>query len=417
MLTALKKERKIMKKGLEGKRVVLCVCGGIAAYKSVEVLRLLQRQGAKVRVIMTQGAKEFVAPLTFEALSSEPVFISVFDKSDSIPMRHIDWAREADAVIVAPATANILGKIANGIADDAMTTFMMAVRAPVLLCPAMNTYMYESRAVQRNIDTLESDGFQVVEPGSGELACGEIGVGRFPDPWIIVDRLLALLTPKDLMGIKLLVTAGPTQEPIDPVRFITNPSSGKMGFAIAKMAEYRGADVTLVSGPVILPDPLNVTCIRTQTTHEMEQEVLSRFQGMDVVIKSAAVADYRVDNPSVHKIKKDSDHLILNLVKNTDILKELGKVKTRQILVGFAAETRDLVENAQKKVRQKNLDMIVANIVGDKSSGFGIDTNIVKFLYKNGEREDLPSMPKENVAMLLLDRIKDMMVRDKKGRA
>lgn len=389
--------------------MVLCVCGGIAAYKSVEVLRLLQKQGAEVRVIMTQGVQEFVGSLTFQALSGQPVFTSLFEKSDSAAMRHIDWAREADAVIVAPATANIIGKLANGIADDAMTTFMMAVRAPVLLCPSMNTHMYESRAVQRNIDILESDGCHVVEPGTGELACGETGAGRFPEPWIIVDRLLSFLTPKDFSGKKILVTAGPTQEPIDPVRFITNPSSGKMGFEIARMAEYRGAEVTLVSGPVTLYEPLNVTCIRTQTTHEMEQAVLSRFNGMDVVIKSAAVADYRVDNPSAHKIKKDSDQLVLTLVKNTDILKELGKAKTRQVLVGFAAETRDLVENAQKKVREKNLDMIVANIVGEKTSGFGIDTNIVKFLYKDGRREDLPSMLKEDVAMLLLDRVKGLL--------
>ncbi|MBU0994036.1 MAG: bifunctional phosphopantothenoylcysteine decarboxylase/phosphopantothenate--cysteine ligase CoaBC [Proteobacteria bacterium] len=400
-----------MKEWLEGKTIVLCVCGGIAAYKSVEVLRLLQKQGATVRVIMTQGVQEFVGPLTFQALSGQPVFTSLFEKNDSSTMRHIDWAREADAVIVAPATANIIGKLANGIADDAMSTFMMAVRSPVLLCPSMNTHMYENRAVQRNIDILEADGCYIVEPGTGELACGDRGAGRFPDPWIIVDRLLAFLTPKDFTGKKILVTAGPTQEPIDPVRFISNPSSGKMGFSVARMAEYRGADVTLISGPVSLPDPLNVACLRTRTTLEMEKAVFDHVKDVDVVIKSAAVSDYRVEKPSAHKIKKDKDNMILTLVKNTDILKELGKIKKKQILVGFAAETEDLVKNAEKKIREKNLDMIVANIVGQKTSGFGIDTNIVRFLYQDGTNEELPSMLKEEVAMMLLDRIKHLMAR------
>lgn len=400
-----------MKKWLEGKTIVLCVCGGIAAYKSVEVLRLLQKQGATVRVIMTQGVQEFVGPLTFQAISGQPVFTSLFDKGDSATMRHIDWAREADAVIVAPATANVIGKLANGIADDAMSTFMMAVKSPIVLCPSMNTNMYESRSVQRNIDTLEMDGCCIVEPGTGELACGDTGAGRFPEPWIIVDRLLAFLTPKDFTGKKMLITAGPTQEAIDPVRFISNPSSGKMGFAVARMAEYRGAEVTLVSGPVALSDPMNVEQIRVRTAAEMEDVVMAHRENADVIIKSAAVSDYRVEAPSDQKIKKGQDKMVLSLVKNTDILKEMGKLKKNQILVGFAAETQELIQNATKKLNEKNLDMIVANIVGTSASGFGIDTNIVKFLFKDGRREDLPNMLKEEVAMTLLDRVREMVPR------
>lgn len=395
-----------MKNCLQGKTVVLCVCGGIAAYKSVELLRQLQRTGAEVRVIMTQGVQEFVGPLTFQALSGNQVFTSLFDKTETNTMRHIDWANEADAVLVAPATANIIGKLANGIADDAMSTFMLAVKSPVALCPSMNTYMYESKSVQRNLDTLEQDGYYIIEPGTGELACGVTGTGRFPEPEIIVDRLLGFLTPKDLKGKKILVTAGPTQEYIDPVRFISNPSSGKMGYAISKMAEYRGAEVTLVSGPVNIKPPLDVKFVNVKTALEMNDAVMELASEMDIIIKSAAVSDYRIKDPSEHKVKKDKDQMVMELVKNPDILRNLGKMKKNgQILVGFAAETQDLIENAGKKVREKNLDMIVANIVGGKESGFGIDTNIVTLLYKDGSKESLPSMSKDDVANSVLDRV------------
>lgn len=397
----------MLENSLRGKRVVLCVCAGIAAYKSVEVLRLLQKQGAEVKVIMTQRAKEFIGTLTFQVLSGHPVFTSLFDKVEDSSVRHIEWAEEADLVLIAPATANILGKIANGIADNAMSTFMLAVTCPVVVCPSMNTYMYENRAVQRNLDVLEADGFTIVEPGTGELACGVIGAGRFPEPRFVVDRVIHRLTPKDLVGKKVLVTAGPTREAIDPVRYISNHSSGKMGYAIAKAAEFRGASVTLIHGPVHLEPPLNVTLIPVTSAREMRDAFLSELDQTHIAIKVAAVADYRPKHQAEHKIKKKDDEMIIELDKNPDILKEAGMKKNRQFLVGFAAETRDLQENATAKLNAKNLDMIVGNLVGDPSSGFGTETNTVTFFYRDGSKEPLASMDKELVAHTLLDRIRD----------
>ncbi|WP_459925469.1 bifunctional phosphopantothenoylcysteine decarboxylase/phosphopantothenate--cysteine ligase CoaBC [Desulfatiferula olefinivorans] len=399
----------MLENNLKGKRIVLCVCAGIAAYKSVEVLRLLQKQGADVKVIMTQGVKEFIGTLTFQVLSGHPVFTSLFDKGEDSSVRHIQWADEADLVLIAPATANIIGKIANGIADDALSTFMMAVRCPVVICPSMNTYMYENRAVQRNLDVLEADGFTIVEPGTGELACGVSGAGRFPEPRFVVDRVIHRLTPKDLVGKTVLVTAGPTREAIDPVRYISNHSSGKMGYAIAKAAEFRGASVTLITGPVNLEPPLNVKRIPVVSALSMRDAFLSELEHADIAIKVAAVADYRAKHPADHKIKKKDDEMIIELDKNPDILKEAGMKKTRQFLVGFAAETRDLKENATAKLKAKNLDMIVGNLVGDPSSGFGTETNTVTFFYRDGSREPLASMDKELVAHTLLDRIRDRM--------
>ncbi|MBU1168931.1 MAG: bifunctional phosphopantothenoylcysteine decarboxylase/phosphopantothenate--cysteine ligase CoaBC [Proteobacteria bacterium] len=390
---------------LKDKTIVLCVCAGIAAYKSVEVLRLLQKQGARVRVIMTQGVKEFIGSLTFQVLSGNPVFTTLFDKGEDSSIRHIEWAEEADLVVIAPATANIIGKIANGIADDALSTFMLAVKCPVVVCPSMNTYMYENRAVQRNIDILEGDGFTIVEPGTGELACGVTGAGRFPEPRFVVDRIINCLSPKDLLGKKVLITAGPTREAIDPVRYISNHSSGKMGYAIAKIAEFRGADVTLISGPVHVESPLNVTIIPVLSALEMRDAFLSGLDDTDIAIKVAAVADYRAKQTADHKIKKNDDQMIIELEKNPDILKEAGMKKKHQFLVGFAAETRDLVENARKKLDAKNLDMIVGNLVGDPSSGFGTESNTVTLFYRDGKKESLESMDKEQVAHVLLDRI------------
>lgn len=397
----------MLENNLKDKNIVLCVCAGIAAYKSVELLRMLQKQGATVRVIMTQGVKEFTGSLTFQVLSGQPVFTTLFDKGEDSTIRHIEWAENADAVVVAPATANIIGKIANGIADDALSTFMLAVTCPIIVCPSMNTSMYENRAVQRNIDLLEADGFTIVEPGTGELACGVTGAGRFPEPRFIVDRIINRLTPKDLKGKKVVVTAGPTQEAIDPVRYISNHSSGKMGFAIAKAAEYRGADVTLVSGPVNIENPLNITMEKVLTALEMRDAVMARMDDVDIVIKVAAVADYRIKEKSGHKIKKSADDMVLELVKNPDILKEAGgRKKINQIVVGFAAETQELEANATKKLIAKNLDMIVGNLVGDPSSGFGTETNKVTFFYRDGRKEPFDSMDKEDVANMLLDRIK-----------
>lgn len=396
-----------MHKALKGKIIVLGVSGGIAAYKSVELVRLLTKEGAAVRVLMTRNACEFVGPLTFEALSDFPVSSSLFEKGDEGGTRHIDWAEAADAVVIAPATANIIGKLANGIADDALSTFMMAVTSPVMVCPSMNSNMLMSKAVQRNIETLEEDGFRVLTPGAGELACGTSGPGRLPEPAEIVDRLGSFLTPKDMAGKTVLVTAGPTREPLDPVRFISNPSSGKMGYAIARAAENRGGRVILVSGPTVLPDPANITTIRVETAREMADAVFAHMDDAHVIIKTAAVSDYSPTERADHKIKKEEEGEapVLRLKKNRDILKALGERKGNRILVGFAAETEALDKNAGKKLIGKNLDMIAGNLVGRPDSGFGSDSNVVTLYSRDGTREPLEAMEKDALAHVLLDRI------------
>lgn len=390
---------------IRDKNVVLGVTGGIAVYKSVELLRLFQKQGARVRVMMTKNAQWFVGPMTFEALSRQPVCDDLFDGKDEASIRHIDWADQADLVVVAPATANILGKLAHGIADDALSTFLMAVTCPVVLCPAMNTHMYESRANQRNLKLLGEDGFLIVPPDSGELACGTTGPGRLPAPEDILDRVYYHLSPKDLKGRNILITAGPTQEMIDPVRFISNPSSGKMGYAIARAAEYRGANVTLVSGPCELAPPKNVTVLNVRSALEMADAVYANMADAHIIIKSAAVSDYRPVTAAPHKIKKDKDTMTLEMEKNPDILFELGQRKKDQILVGFAAETQELKKNATDKLTRKNLDMIVGNIVGQPGSGFASDTNRVTFFFKDGAQDVLDVMEKDAVAHALLDRV------------
>lgn len=395
---------------LENKLVVLGVSGGIAAYKSAELLRQLQKEGAAVRVIMTKNAAAFVGPLTFEALSGHSVYMDVVEKDVSGEIRHISWADKSDAVIIAPATANTLGKIANGIADDALSTFVMAVRAPVLVCPAMNSNMYESRAVQRNIDCLEADGFHVLEPDSGELACGVTGPGRLPDPPYIVDRLKKILSAKDLKGKRVLISAGPTIEPIDPVRYISNHSSGKMGYEIARAAEYRGAEVTMVTGKTGLSVPSNINAISVLTASQMYEAMMANMDDFDIIIKVAAVADYRVKDVAEHKIKKTTEDMVINLEKNPDILKAIGERKKNQILVGFAAETRDLRENALAKLKSKNLDMIAGNVVSEEGSGFGSDTNRVTLFHSDGNVDQLPVMGKDAVANALLDRIMEKYV-------
>ncbi len=395
---------------LNNKHIVLGVCGGIAAYKSAEIIRQLRKQGAFVRVVMTENATHFVGPVTFKALSGGTVCESLFEKSVDASIKHIDWAEEADVAVIAPATANMLAKLANGIADDALSTLMMAVTSPKIVCPSMNTHMYENRATQRNLDILRSDGYQVLEPEIGELACGTFGRGRLPEPGFIVDRIVSRLSPKDFSDAKVLVTAGATQEPIDPVRFISNPSSGKMGFALAQAAEYRGAEVILITGPSHLSDPFNVEVIRVRTAQEMAQAVFSSIEEADVIIKSAAVSDYKPKSMEPHKIKKEKDEIILELEKTTDILKEVGqRKKKKQILVGFAAETRELEKNAGKKLSEKNLDLIVGNIVGKEGSGFGSDKNIITFFYPSKTAESLPLMEKSLVAHEILDRIRVIM--------
>ncbi len=394
-----------MKNVIDNKNIVLGVSGGIAAYKSVELLRLLLKQGAKVRVMMTQNARQFVGPLTFEALCGRSVCSSLFEKGDDASIRHIDWANETDAVVVAPATANLVGKLANGIADDALSTFMLVVICPVILCPSMNTHMYESRPVQRNLETLKADGYVVIEPESGVLACGTTGPGRLPEPYDIMDRLISCLSPKDFKGKKVVVTAGPTREAIDPVRFISNPASGKMGFAVARAAEQRGATVTLIAGPTSLRVPNNVTMIKVDTAQEMADAVFEKMEEADIIVKTAAVSDYRPKSPAHQKIKKEKGALTLSLEKTQDILEALGRKKKNRILVGFAAETENLDEYAKQKLVRKNLDIIVANLLGRPDSGFGSETNVVTLFYPDGKKEPLPVMEKEHVAHVLLDRI------------
>ncbi len=398
---------------LSEKRIVLCICGGIAAYKSVELLRLLQKAGANVKVVMTQNAKHFVGDMTFEAISGHPVFDGMYAGNPDAQMRHIAWADEADAVVIAPATANIIGKMANGIADDAMTTFMLAVTAPKIICPSMNTNMYENRAVQRNLDTLEEDGFIIVDPGEGELACGEVGAGRLPEPDYIFDRVAQLFFPKDFKGKKVLVTAGPTREAIDPVRFVSNPSSGKMGYAVAKAAADRGADVILVSGPTALNTPFSVRRIDVVTASEMAEAVFKQMDDANIIVKVAAVSDYAPSEKAEHKIKKGDGGISITMERTVDILAELSRRKKNQILVGFAAETQNLKENAVDKLKRKNLDMIAGNLVNDSvdgsASGFNSDTNKINLFFKDGSIEELPVMDKAAVAHVLLDRVNQIM--------
>lgn len=394
---------------LEGKHLVLGVSGGIAAYKSVELLRLLVKEGASVRVVVTENATRFVGPMTFEALSQRQVCRNLFTATDDAAVQHIHWAEEAQGVVIAPATANIIGKLANGIADDALSTFMLAVTCPVLICPAMNSNMYASRQVQRNLALLCDYGYMVLEPGSGELACGTTGPGRLPDPPIIRDALETLLAPKDFQGRRMLISAGPTREAIDPVRFITNPSSGKMGYAIARAAAMRGACVTLVTGPTALTPPAGVTCVPVTSAAEMATAVLDRLADADIIIKSAAVADFRPATAASLKVKKETAELILPLERTQDILKTLGERKGNRILVGFAAETHELDRFAAGKLEAKNLDMIVGNLIGGADAGFGADTNRATFYFKDGTRETVDLMTKQALAHLLLDRVGRLM--------
>ncbi|HDM32655.1 MAG TPA: bifunctional phosphopantothenoylcysteine decarboxylase/phosphopantothenate--cysteine ligase CoaBC [Deltaproteobacteria bacterium] len=395
---------------IEDKSIVVGVTGGIAAYKSAELVRLLILEGARVQVAMTEHAQRFVGPLTFEALTGTRVITHMFDQ-DGVVMDHISWGQECDVVVIAPATANFVAKMAHGIADDFLSTMVVAATAPILVCPAMNNNMYESPSVQENLRILTGRGVNIVEPAEGALACRASGKGRLPEPTEIVDEIKRVLSPKDMKGLKILVSAGPTVEPIDPVRFISNRSSGKMGYAIARVAHYRGGEVTLVSGPTALRPPLGVEAIGIKTAEEMKEEILARARTHDVVIMCAAVVDYRPKKAEAHKIKKEDSEFQLELERTPDILMELGEKRKGmpRIVVGFAAETHDLMENAEQKLRKKNLDMIVVNDVSRSDAGFEVDTNQVKILYKDGGTEDLPLMGKEDVAHHILDRVRDIL--------
>ncbi len=397
----------------KGKSILLGVCGGIAAYKAAELVRAFVKAGAGVQVVMTANAQRFITPLTLQVLSEQPVAADLFDLEFESQIGHIQIARAAHLVVIAPATANVLAKAAAGIADDYLSTVLLATTAPVLFCPAMNTKMYEHRATRRNLETLRQNGYHVLEPDAGFLACHEEGAGRLPDAPMILDAACRLLTPPTLKGRRILVSAGPTWEPLDPVRFITNPSSGKMGYAVARMAAYRSAEVILVSGPSALPDPPLVRTIRVRSAQEMEREVLDRASAMDGIIMTAAVGDYRPARVAAQKIKKGADELTLHLIKNPDILASLGRSRppgSRQVLVGFAAETEHLLENAREKLTHKNLDFIVANNLTESGSGFGTDTNRVKIIDRSGTVEELPTVSKDEVAARILDRVESLLV-------
>ncbi|SHI50878.1 bifunctional phosphopantothenoylcysteine decarboxylase/phosphopantothenate--cysteine ligase CoaBC [Desulfofundulus thermosubterraneus] len=392
---------------LAGRSVILGVTGGIAAYKAAELASALVKAGALVDVVMTQAAQEFVRPLTFAALTGRPVHTALFGPPAGEAIPHIELATRADLVVIAPATANILAKLAHGLADDLLSSLVLAVTCPVLLCPAMNAYMYAHPAVQANLKRLFEMGYHVLEPEAGRLACGVEGRGRLPAPEVILEHIKGLISsPGDFGGLKVLVTAGGTREPLDPVRYISNRSSGKMGYALAAAAIQRGAAVTLVSAPTSLDPPAGAELVSVETARQMYQAVMERFSTQDVVIKAAAVADYRPKIVADQKIKKSDGTLILELEKNPDILYELGQRKEpHQTLVGFAAETEDLEANAQQKLRKKNLDLLVANDVTQPGAGFGADTNIVKLFYRDGRTQSLPVMDKKTLAHRILDAV------------
>ena len=386
--------------------VVLGVTGGIAVYKACELLRLLQKRGIDVFVVMTQNACRFVAPLTFETLSGHPVAVDTFDRPQTWEVEHIALAKRADLFLIAPATANIMGKMACGIADDMLSTTVMATRAPVLVAPAMNTGMWENAAVQQNVKTLRARGVEIVAPVSGHLACGDSGAGKLEDVAVIAGRACELLfAKKDMEGLRVMVTAGPSREALDPVRYISNRSSGKMGYAIAQAAQKRGAEVTLLSGPVAIEAPQGVKLVPFTTTQELLDRASELAQEQDLLIQAAAPADYRAKEIAPQKIKKQGgEPMTFTLVENPDVAATLGKAKrSGQVFVGFAAETNDVLAHARDKLARKNLDMIVANDVTRPGAGFDVDTNIVTLITKDGQ-EALPMMSKAEVAQRILDR-------------
>lgn len=392
---------------LNGKKILLCVTGGIAVYKAAALTSKLTQAGIIVKVILSEAAAQFVTPLTFQALSKNDVYTDTFDEKDSRVIAHIDLADWADLIIVAPATANTIGKLANGIADNMITTTLLAATVPVWIAPAMNVHMYEHPAVKKNIAVLAQYGYRFIEPSEGYLACGYVGKGRLEEPEKIVEIIDHYFNQSNqsLAGKKVIVTAGPTQEKIDPVRYITNHSTGKMGYAIAEEAAKAGAEVVLISGPVNIPVPNGVTVVNVKSAEDMYQAVIAQYDEADIVIKTAAVADYRPKISHEQKMKKQPGEKVLELERTKDILFELGQKKTHQILVGFAAETEHVKEYAMGKLKKKNADMIVANNVKTAGAGFGTETNIVTIFKNDGTSLELPIMTKHEVAQKLLEQI------------
>ncbi len=410
---------------LKDKNIILGVTGGIAAYKCVDLVSRLRKQGADVHVILTKGAQNFVTETAMREISGNPVVTSMWQEIQQYDVEHIALAQLADVVLVAPATANVIAKCACGMADDMLTTTLLATKAPVFFAPAMNTNMYENSITQQNLHTLQERGCHIIDPAAGHLACGTSGVGRMPEPQELVeiladffatgkelaepdevDSLQHLAEELDFSGLNILVTAAGTREPIDPVRYIGNRSSGKMGYAIAEAARDLGANVTLISGPSALTPLAGVNFFKVESARDMRRLVLENFPESQIVIKAAAVADYRVKNVADHKIKKNDEELTLVLEKNPDILKELGQKKQKgQVLVGFAAETQNLIQYAQSKLEKKNLDMIVANDVSKPQAGFNVDTNLIKLLKRDGSIEELPLMSKKDLAYIILNHV------------
>lgn len=391
---------------LKGKTVLLGVTGSIAAYKTASLASMLVKQGVKVHVLMTKNAVNFINPITFESLTGNKCLVDTFDRNFEFSVEHVALAKQADVVMVAPASANVIGKIAHGIADDMLTTTIMACRCRKILAPAMNTNMYENPILQDNLDICRRYGMEVIAPACGYLACGDTGAGKMPEPEVLYQYILREIGyPKDLAGKRILVTAGPTREAIDPVRYITNHSTGKMGYAIAKAAAYRGAQVTLVSGPVDIAPPLFVDVVRVESARQMFEAVTQRSGDQDVIIKAAAVADYRPSTVGTEKIKKSDSDLSIALERTDDILGWLGNHRKKgQFLCGFSMETQNMLENSRAKLERKHIDMIAANNLKVEGAGFGADTNVVTIITKDMEKE-LPMMSKEEVACALLDEI------------
>lgn len=395
---------------LKNKTIILGVTGGIAAYKIASLASLLVKLHASVEVVMTKNATEFITPLTFEELTGNRVMIDTFDRNFTHQVEHISLAERADLLIIAPATANVCAKLAHGIADDMLTTTALACSCPKLIAPSMNTNMYENPVTQDNISALRRYGWEVIEPSSGRLACGAVGKGKLPEPQILAEHILRYLAfPHDLEGKKVLVTAGPTVESLDPVRFISNRSTGKMGYAVAKAAMLRGAEVTLVTGPTSIEPPMFVKTVEVESAADMFNAVKSEAETSDVIVKSAAVADYTPDVYSEEKIKKSDGELSIPLKRTQDILAYLGEHKRDgQIVCGFSMETENLIENSRRKLKKKNVDMICANSLKTSGAGFGTDTNVITVITRDDE-EELPLMSKSDAAHRILDRIKLML--------